>query len=180
MSVALRHRPRSQSALPVVPREARKAAIPRFIEPCHPTERSHAPTDNEYVHEVKFDGYRVQVHRTAEGVKVFTRNGLDWTDEFAHIAHAAGELKSQSFIIDGEAIVEDPHGNADWHALKRSLGTDKLRCYSFDLLYLNGYDLRRAPLMARKQVLRRLLGDNPVILPAEYFETNGQQLFEAA
>ena len=124
--------------------------MPGFVEPSHPTERKQAPAGTGWIHEAKFDGYRVQVHRTPDGVKVFTRNGLDWTDEFGHIARAAERLKATSFILDGEAIVEDAHGNADWHALKRSLGTDKLRCYVFDILYLNGRDLRAKPLMARK------------------------------
>lgn len=178
MSVAsLKSRSRK---VPVRPRDgAGRDPIPGFIEPCHPTERTHAPLGEEYIHEVKFDGYRVQVHRTPDAVKVFTRNGLDWTDEFAHVARAAAKLKATTFILDGEAIVEDEQGNADWHALKRSLGTDKLRCYVFDLLYLNGRDLRAKPLMERKRELARLLHGNDVLIAAEYFETNGQELFEA-
>src|SRR5215218_6287415 len=104
MSVASRSRPRSHRVLPTIPKEARKAPIPDFIEPCHPTERNHAPAGTEYIHEVKFDGYRVQVHRTPDGVKVYTRNGLDWTVQFAHIGRAAAQLKAESFILDGEAI----------------------------------------------------------------------------
>src|SRR5215203_2449898 len=146
MSVASPRRPRSHRILPTIPKEARRAPIPGFVEPCHPTERNHAPAGTEYIHEVKFDGYRGQVHRTPDGVKVYTRNGLDLTEQFAHIARFAAQLKANSFIIDGEAIVEDAAGIADWHALKRSLGSNKLRCYGFDLLYLNGYDLRPVPL----------------------------------
>src|SRR5947199_4968036 len=117
MSVASRSRVRSKSVPVRIPAGARKAPIPAFIEPCHPTEQTRAPAGAAYIHEVKFDGYRVQVHRTPDGVKVFTRNGLDWTDEFAPLARAAKQLKAESFIIDGEAIVEDAQGIADWHAL---------------------------------------------------------------
>jgi len=175
MAVVPRTRVRSRSVL----KGAQPTPIPGFIEPSHPTEWKHAPAGREWIHEVKFDGYRVQIHRDGDAITVFTRNGLDWTAQFAHLAEAAAQLKASSFILDGEAIVEDAHGIADWHALKRSLGSDRLRCYAFDLLYLDGFDLRPASLVERKRALSKLLGKNGTLLAAEHFEADGADMFEA-
>jgi bifunctional non-homologous end joining protein LigD len=179
MSVASPSRLRSARVPAGIPDQPRPATIPGFIEPSHPTERQHAPEGREWIHEVKFDGHRVQVRRSPAGVTVFTRNGLDWTDQFAAIARAAERLQASSFIIDGEAIVEDANGIADWHALKRSLGSVRVRCYAFDLLYLDGFDLRQAPLIARKRALAKLLDGDSTLLLAEDFERDGAELFEA-
>src|ERR1051325_5154373 len=104
MVVASRTRPHSNSVPSGIPKGAQKAPIPGFIEPSHPSEWKHAPAGQDWIHEVKFDGYRVQIHRQGDRVTVFTRNGLDWTDRFAHLATAAAQLKASSFILRGEGI----------------------------------------------------------------------------
>src|SRR5690348_17248029 len=144
MSVASRTRVHERT-IRRLPEGAKAAPTPGFIEPSHPTELDIAPSGDEWISEVKFDGYRIQVHANGGRAKVYTRNGLDWTQQFARIAQAALKLPAKNFILDGEAIVQDEHGVADFHALRRSLGKkhgDALLCYAFDLLYLDGHDLR--------------------------------------
>ena len=133
-------------------------AMPRFIEPqlCTLVERPPAAAD--WVHEVKFDGYRMQL-RVAGGVAVLrTRKGLDWTDRFPEIARAAARLAD--CIIDGEIVALDAHRVPDFAALQAALSerrTATLTFFVFDLLFLGGEDLRPLPLAQRKQRLRALL-----------------------
>src|SRR3954464_4954311 len=81
---------------------ARKSAIPRFIEPCDPTLREHAPEGGEWRYEIKGDGYRAQLHLADSETTVYSRTGLDWTTQFSSIAAAARALNAESVIIDGE------------------------------------------------------------------------------
>jgi bifunctional non-homologous end joining protein LigD len=123
---------------------ARKVPLPGFIEPCDPTLHERAPTGNEWVYEIKTDGYRAQVHLRDKRVTIYSRSGHDWTDEFAPIAKAASQLKVREAIIDGEATVLGNTGLPDFQALRRELGnpeSKQLIYHAFDLLYLNGRDL---------------------------------------
>ena len=136
--------------------------MPGFIEPCDPTLHERAPTGNEWVYEIKTDGYRAQVHIRDKRVTIYSRSGYDWTDEFAPIAKAASQLKVREAIIDGEATVLGNTGLPDFQALRRELRNPKskrLIYHAFDLLYLNGRDLRRAPLLQRKEALKSVLQD---------------------
>jgi bifunctional non-homologous end joining protein LigD len=111
------------------------------------------------VHELKYDGYRLQALIREGKVQLFTRSGHDWTDRFDSVALAAWELKTYAAIIDGEGIVQTPSGRSDFHALERDLGSghsDRFIYYAFDL-YLDGLDLRHASLLDRKEVLAELL-----------------------
>jgi bifunctional non-homologous end joining protein LigD len=130
---------------------------------------------------VKFDGYRVQVHLVNNGVKVFTRRGNDWTNRFKKIANDAWHINAGFAIIDGEVIVPSENGVSDFSVLQNELRgkSNKLVLYAFDLLYLNGFDLRKAPLFERKALLRKLIAKT-VVLFSENFEIDGAAMFKQA
>jgi bifunctional non-homologous end joining protein LigD len=106
------------------------------------------------VHEVKVDGYRAQLHIRDATARVFSRRGNDWTERFASIAHDALRLPVKQAVIDGEVIVAAPDGLSDFNALQTELAnerSDRMTFYAFDLLYADGFDLRRAPLVERSR-----------------------------
>src|SRR4051794_12117696 len=98
MSVASRTGVRPRRTPGRVPAGARAAALPGFVEPCHPSDREHAPDGPDWIHEIKFDGYRVQVHVDDGKATVYTRNGLDWTDQFTRIERAPEQLGRKSLV----------------------------------------------------------------------------------
>ena len=136
----------------------------------------------QWLHEIKFDGYRVQVRVNAGKRKVFTRNGLDWTKRFSTIA-GAFDISGQA-IIDGEVVVIHA-GRTNFSELQAELAAgrqDRLIYYAFDLLWRDD-DLRKLPQLERKQMLADLLGDEDVDLPVIYSEHltgDGQEMFEHA
>jgi bifunctional non-homologous end joining protein LigD len=143
---------------------ARPAPYPGFITPCDPTLRERAPRGPDWLHEIKIDGYRAQLHIHDGRVQVFSRSGFDWTQQFAQIARAAAALSARDLIIDGEATVLGATGLPDFQALRRELAkkhTDRLIYQAFDLLYLDGQDLRGAALLERKRALQEALANAP-------------------
>ena len=163
---------------------APKVPMPGFIEPCDPTLHERAPTGNEWVYEIKADGYRAQVHIRDKRVTIYSRSGHDWTDEFAPIAKAASQLNVREAIIDGEATVLGNTGLPDFQALRRELGnpeSKRLIYHAFDLLYLNGRDLRRAPLLQRKEALKSVVQDGPpTLVYVDFLEEDGTRVFDHA
>jgi len=138
-----------------VPLRLRSRTIPSgFIEPCLPTAATKPPSGPGWIHEIKHDGYRMMVLRAGERARVFTRNGFDWTERFSLIATAAAALSVRSCLIDGEAIASGDDGLADFQRLRRR--APAILC-AFDLLELDGKDLRREPIEVRKAALARLL-----------------------
>jgi len=133
------------------------------------------------LHEVKFDGYRVQVHIANDAVKIFTRRGNDWTKRFAKIAADAWHLNVKSAIIDGEVIVPGANGVSDFSVLQNELRgkSTKLVLYAFDLLYLNGYDMRKAKLTERKAALQAVVAKSDILF-SESFETDGVAMLKSA
>jgi bifunctional non-homologous end joining protein LigD len=142
---------------------ARKAAMPSFLEPSLATLVGKAPSGKRWLHEIKFDGYRLQARIEAGRVKLLTRSGLDWTAKFGKEIVAAFEvLPVGCALIDGELVVENQHGASDFSLLQADLSegrADRFVYFAFDLMYLDGYDLRAMPLVARKKVLEQLLGE---------------------
>jgi bifunctional non-homologous end joining protein LigD len=164
---------------------AKRAPFPGFIQPCDPTLRERAPVGPGWLHEIKIDGYRAQLHIHQGGTTVYTRSGYNWTDEFRQIADATEALTADELIIDGEATVYGKTGLPDFQALRRELAkkhSDRLVYLAFDLLYLNGHDLRSAPLIERKRALQWLLAKAPPkIHYVEFFEMNdGDALYRHA
>jgi ATP-dependent DNA ligase len=129
-----------------------------FIPPQLATSVDTPPEGSEWIHEVKHDGYRCQVLIERGQVRVLTRNGHDWTDRYPSIVSAALKLKCKSAIIDGEAIVQDGDGISDFDALSFAMRwrSNAIILYAFDLMHLNGRDLRRQPLSERRSILKGL------------------------
>jgi bifunctional non-homologous end joining protein LigD len=139
---------------------ARKGALPRFVAPQLATLVDEAPEGDEWVHELKFDGFRILCRIDDGKVALLTRNNKDWTGTFAPIAKAAPRLPCQQALIDGEAAVVLPDGTTSFHALQNAMeegSRERLAYFAFDLLHLDGYDLTRAPLEERKAALADLL-----------------------
>lgn len=161
---------------------ASAAAMPRFVEPqlCKPVERP--PQGEGWAHEIKFDGYRLQLRVEDGRAALRTRKGLDWTDRFAGIAEAAADLPDA--IVDGEAVVLDEAGQPDFAALQAALaegGEDEIIFFAFDLLFAQGEDLRSLPLRERKARLKMLLGeDEPRLRYVDHFETAGDAVLLSA
>src|SRR3954454_20609547 len=159
-----------------------KAAIPGYIEPCDPTLREKPPRGADWVYEIKADGYRAQLHLEAGDIKVYSRTGLDWTEQFSSIAASAELLKANSAIIDGEAVVYGSGGLPDFQQLRRELGrrrSERVRYHAFDLLYLDGYDLRGVAYEDRKRLLQRLLKDAPgTFIYVEALAADGNVIFD--
>src|SRR3984885_6725281 len=158
-----------------------KAPYPGFIEPALATSIDKVPSGERWLHEIKFDGYRVQVHLANNGVKVFTRRGNDWTKRFKKIADDAWHINAGSAIIDGEVVVPLANGTTDFSMLQNELKgkSTKIVMVTFDLLYLNGYDLRKLPLFERKALLKKNI-DGMDIQFSESFEVDGGEMFKHA
>jgi bifunctional non-homologous end joining protein LigD len=170
----------SKMAAPAVPdlSGARKGPLPAFVEPMLASSAASPPSDARWIHEIKFDGYRLQARIEAGAVKLLTRGGLDWTAKFGkEIIAAFRGLNVGSALIDGELVVETDSGASDFSALQADLSagrSDRFRFYAFDLLYLDGHDLRASPLIERKMLLLSVIGANAdMIRFSEYFEENG-------
>lgn len=187
-----RHEPtkpasKSKSPSPKAPTSSKSGApvaLPAFIAPqlCRSIER---PTNGGgWVHEIKFDGYRIQMRIDAGKVTLKTRKGLDWTQKFGAIAKAAKGLPDA--IIDGEIVALDGHGSLDFAALQAALSennTDDLVFFAFDMLFDKDTDLRERPLLRRKEQLKAYLEDHAdgvVLRYVEHFETGGDAVLKSA
>ena len=161
---------------------SKPSEMPGFIKPQLATLKAKAPSGDQWLHEIKYDGYRVQIHLIKGKRKVYTRNGLDWTKRFSQIAGAL-DIPGQA-IIDGEVVVVH-EGRTNFSELQAELAVgnqDRLVFYAFDLLWRDG-DLRKIPQLERKQMLSDLIGENDIEAPVVYSEHltgNGQKMFEHA
>jgi bifunctional non-homologous end joining protein LigD len=155
--------------------------LPKFL-PCLPTRRTMVPAGPDWLHEIKYDGYRLIVQREGKRVRLFTRNSHDWTHRYPLIVDAALRTRQSSFVIDGEAVLLGVDGVADFNALHSRRHDDEVQLYAFDILALDGEDLRSLPLSMRKTNLARLLARRPdgiFVAPFEQGEI-GPDLFRAA
>jgi bifunctional non-homologous end joining protein LigD len=164
----------------------RGAPFPGFIEPALATLHSKPPSGERWVHEIKFDGYRAQLHKRDAGTRMFTRRGYDWSDRFHHLVSAAGALVTHGVVLDGEVIVESDEGRSDFAALESELsrkgGSDRLVYYVFDVLQLEVFDLRGCALLGRKRVLAALLehAKGGPIRFSEHLTQDGPRIFRDA
>ena len=140
----------------------RRVAFPDFCEPCLPSPAAKPPAGAGWLHEIKHDGFRMLVRRDGAGVRLFTRNGHDWTGRFPLIARAALSLKATSCLIDGEAVACDGDGMPVFDRLRYRRDDRHVFLYAFDLIELDGDDLRRERIERRKVLLIRLLAKAPV------------------
>jgi bifunctional non-homologous end joining protein LigD len=158
-----------------------KAPLPGFIEPALASAVNRVPEGTRWIHEIKFDGYRGQVHIANNDVKIYTRRGHDWTERVRKIAGDAWHVKAGSAIIDGEVVVPSADGAPDFAVLQNELKgrSTRIVLVAFDLLYLNGQDLRRLPLAARKAGPKKLLAGSEIQF-SESFTIGGREMFKHA
>ena len=138
-----------------------RSAVPLlFVAPMLPTLVDEAPEGTAWIHEIKYDGYRTQLAIAGPATRAFTRNGHDWTEKYGPVIRSAQALRCRSAVIDGEMCVQAANGVTDFRAFKSAIkgAPERLVLFAFDLLSLNGRDLRREPLTDRRRRLRDLIG----------------------
>ncbi len=158
-------------------------ATPVSSSPASPSFGRNRLTE-QWVHEIKHDGYRIQVHLHDTGAKAYTRRGNDWSSRFKPILAATGLFAARSAVLDGEVVVETASGHSDFAALQDDLGarrSDRLVFYAFDLLHLDGFELRGCSLLDRKRVLYELIGERVgPIRVVEHLEGDGRDIYRNA
>ena len=155
--------------------------MPPFRAPQLATLVDHVPSGSNWIHEVKYDGYRTLIAVGDGKAKAYTRTGLDWSERFASVVAAAAKLDA-SALIDGEVVALDQHGNPSFQALQASLkeGSADLAYFAFDLLTLDGEDLTGLPTFERKDRLKDLLATaSPAIRFSDHVTGNGEKLFDS-
>jgi len=145
----------------------------RFIPPASPRRRDRPPVGDRWIHEVKFDGYRLQVHKTGRDVTLLSRNGHPFTGRFPDIAFVLQTLPAKAAIIDAELVACSSAGVPDFRKLHASAATsDELCLWAFDLLHLNGKDLLDLPLVKRRAKVQALIErhDHPTVMFSAAFD----------
>jgi bifunctional non-homologous end joining protein LigD len=165
---------------------ARKAPLPEFVPPQLATLVDKPPAGDEWLHELKFDGYRLLCHLHDGEVRFWTRNQNDWTAKFPAVGKAVKGLRLKSAILDGEIVALDAAGRASFQKLQQSINKGAsagLLFHIFDVIYLEGFNLTKTPLLERKRVLAELLaplGDKGMLRYSDHIEGNGAAFFKEA
>jgi bifunctional non-homologous end joining protein LigD len=160
--------------------------IPSFIRPQLAIQAKSAPRQAGWIHELKLDGYRIQAHKAGEKITLLTRTGLDWTHRMQELARDLAKLPAEKAILDGEVVVLSAEGTTSFADLQAAFQDGKkhaLTYFAFDLLHLEGRNLRGLPLTARKALLSSLLaplGSDDSIRFSEHIAGDGQPVFEHA
>ncbi|MEE4537493.1 MAG: DNA ligase D [Erythrobacter sp.] len=167
------------------PSARRSAQLPKFRKPQLATLANDVPAGNQWLHEIKFDGYRILVAAKGSKVRAYTRSGKDWTDKFAPLVKDIAQLNLPSCLIDGEIVAPGRDGNPSFSALQKILKrgrsaqgmADTLQLHAFDLLELDGEDLTGLSLIERKERLEALLkGAGPALMVTEHIIGAGEKL----
>jgi len=160
--------------------------LPHFIQPCSPIPANSVPAGEGWLHELKLEGYRLQVAKDGPEVRLYSRRGHDWGKRLAALAEALQAIPARSAILDAELCLLAPDGTSDFAGLQAAMGSGRehdlaVRAFVFDLLHLDGQDLRPLPLTERRRQLERLLerAKVPRLLLVEAFD-DGQALLEVA
>ena len=165
---------------------ARKAPLPEFVAPQLATLVKGPPDGNEWLHELKFDGYRMICHLHRGKARFWSRNGKDWTEKFPNLAQALKTFPATTAVLDGEVVVVDSAGRSSFQRLQQSMGGGSATAFVFeifDLIYLEGYSLSQTPLRERKLALEQLLASAKTKGPLRYsdhVEGDGKQFFKQA
>jgi bifunctional non-homologous end joining protein LigD len=164
---------------------ARKTPIPEFLPPQLATLVEKPPSGDAWLHELKFDGYRMQCYLSRGKAKFLSRSGKDWTAKFPNVAAALKTLPVTTAILDGEIVIQDKGGRSSFQALQQSMKTrsSAFVFQIFDLIYLDGFNITRTPLRERKAVLEELLTLGKPTGPLRYSDHvagNGLQFFKQA
>jgi bifunctional non-homologous end joining protein LigD len=156
---------------------AKRGPLPEFVPPALASLQSKPPSGASWVHEIKFDGYRIQARIEGGRVRLLTRTGLDWTEKFGDgIVAALASLGAETALLDGEVVVETATGASDFSALQADLSagrSDRFRYYAFDILHLDGIDFTGASLLDRKAVLERLIPPQGPVAYSAHFGNDG-------
>jgi len=167
-----------------IARKGPRAKIPDFVEPELATLVAEAPHGDDWIHEIKYDGYRMQARLDGGRARWLSRNGLDWTDRFVSLGAAIEGLSAERALLDGELVALLPDGTSSFQELQNALHGSSALCYfAFDLLHLDGRDLRALPLTERKRALEQLLAGAPAKGPlrfSRHVAGNGPSFFAAA
>jgi bifunctional non-homologous end joining protein LigD len=167
--------------LTISSRDARRSPLPPgFILPCLPTPAKQCKSGPAWVHEIKHDGYRMVVRRTDDRVRLYTRRGFNWADRYPRIVETLRSLRVRSITIDGEAVICGTDGKSDFDRLHSGANDASVFLYAFDLIELNGEDLRPAPLELRKSKLEKLLAHSDGIRFSEHLDGDGAIIFAHA
>jgi bifunctional non-homologous end joining protein LigD len=155
-----------------------------FIKLEIPTPVPEPPTGEGWIHEIKYDGYRTLVVIDQGKVRAYSRPGNDWTTAYRRVVDACANLGCKAALMDGEMVVQDEQGVSDFQALRSAIYTAPHRIvfFAFDLLHLNGQDLRRTPLIERRAALRKLIEPDPrsPIHFSDHVDCDGARFFKAA
>jgi bifunctional non-homologous end joining protein LigD len=152
-----------------------------FIAPCLPTKTDKLPSGSEWLHEIKHDGFRVIARKKGSQVRLYSRPGNDLTHRFPLIVETLIRLRSRSCIIDGEAVACDDNGVSSFDLVRYHRANERIFLYAFDLIELNGDDLRPDPLEGRKATLEMILAEaGPGIRFNEHMEGDGETVFRHA
>lgn len=157
---ALKTIARSKTKSHSLPEGARKAALPASLSPQLATLVDSLPGENNWLYEIKFDGYRIVTRIDSKKLQLITRNGHDWTAKLSTLAKALADLKISSAWLDGEIVVADDNGIPNFQALQNAFDTAKTQqivYYVFDLPFYDGHDLREVPLIERRALLQEIL-----------------------
>jgi len=169
--------------LQAVPAISLHHAMPKTFDFCIPTKSASVPDTPDWLHEVKYDGYRLRLARYGDRVRLITRNGYDWTTKrYPWIVESALKNRMKHFVIDGEAVILGVDGRSDFDALHSGRQNEEVQLYAFDMLAGDGDDMRQLPLSMRKANLARLLArrtEGIFIAPFEQGEI-GPDLFRKA
>ena len=166
-----------------LPPGARPARQPDFIDPQLATLVSKPPQGENWLHEIKYDGYRILCVLSGGRARLFSRNGKQWTDKFPEIAEAAAQIPVESAILDGEIVVIDQHGRTDFQALQnilQGIRSGRLVYFVFDIAFCAGYDVTQTPLVERKKLLRSILREGSPILYADHIQGQAEAVFDNA
>jgi bifunctional non-homologous end joining protein LigD len=158
------------------------AADTKFIEPCLPSPADKPPSGANWIHEIKHDGYRLMARRDSVGIRLITRRGNDWTQRYPLVVDVVNPLKVRSCLIDGEVVCCDERGLATFQLLRHRRNEPRAFLYAFDLLELDGTDLRREPIEVRKATLASFLRKSrPGVRMNEHMEhPDGLTVFQHA
>ncbi len=167
------------------PVESKKSSLPEFIEPELSLLVDEVPHEENWIHEMKFDGYRIQARIEDGEVTLKTRSAQDWTEKYQATAQQLQKLKVKNAILDGEIVALDQEGKSDFQSLQLAMkeeASSKLVYYVFDLLYLDGKDYRSLPLIERKEALQKLMLKlkSPSIRFSDHIDAKGDAFFTAS
>lgn len=155
----------------------------KFIKPQEPVLVLEPPVSDDWIHEIKYDGFRTQIILDWAGARAFTRTAIDWSKRYWPIVTAAEQLKAKSFILDGEVIAPEPDGRPNFHAMhsRMAWNAELLAFVAFDILYLDGEDLRPRPAIERKAILWDLIKPaKGIIQYSQHVEGGGAEFYDAA